>query len=149
MKIKHTLLFLLIAHFAFAQEVIKLYDGKPQGSEDWTWSESVSTKNLFNTEVVYNVVEPTLTAYLPPYYLATGTAVIIAPGGGFHTLSINSEGTDVAKWLNSKGIAAFVLKYRVARSHTDDPVQELVAKMGDAEKMEAATKNIVPLAMDY
>ena len=147
MKIKHTLLFLLITHFAFAQEVIKLYNDKPQGSEDWTWSESVSTKNLFNTEVVYNVVEPTITAYLPPYYLATGTAVIIAPGGGFHTLSINSEGTEVAKWLNSKGIAAFVLKYRVARSHTDDPVQELVTKMGDAEKMEAATKNIVPLAM--
>ena len=130
-----------------AQEVIQLYEGKAPGSEDWTWSEATNTQNLFNTEVVYNVVQPSLTAYLPPYYLATGTAVIVAPGGAFHTLSINSEGVDVAKWLNSKGIAAFVLKYRVVRSHTDDPVKELMDKMGDLKKMDEETAPIVPLAM--
>ncbi|PHN02480.1 GDSL-type esterase/lipase family protein [Flavilitoribacter nigricans] len=139
--------FLLCLPAIFSQEVIPLYDGIPPGSENWDWSEQISTKNAFNTEVVYNVVQPTLTAYLPPYYLATGTAVIVAPGGAFHTLSINSEGKDVAKWLNSKGIAAFVLKYRVARSYTDDPVRELMGKMGDFAKLDAENAPIIPLAM--
>ncbi|MEZ4827897.1 MAG: GDSL-type esterase/lipase family protein [Bacteroidia bacterium] len=140
-------LFLVNSFSAHAQKVIRLYEGKAPGSEDWTWSEKTSTENMFNTEVVYNVSEPTLTAYLPPYYLATGTAVIIAPGGAFHTLSINSEGNDVAKWLNSLGIAAFVLKYRVARSFTNDPVKELSAKMGDFKKLDEENAPIVPLAM--
>ena len=147
MKIKQTLLFILIAHFACAQKVIQLYDGKPKGSENWTWSEQTSTKNMFNTEVVYNVSQPTITAYLPDTLLATGTAVIIAPGGAFHTLSINSEGIDVAKWLNIKGIAAFVLKYRVARSFTDDPVKELMGKMGNFKALDEENAPIIPLAM--
>lgn len=138
---------LLLSHFTFAQQVIKLSEGKPKGSENWTWSEQVSTKNRFNTEVVYNVSEPTLTAYLPPKELATGTAVIVAPGGAFHTLSINSEGIDVAKWLNSRGIAAFVLKYRVVRSLTDDPVAELMPKMADFKKLDEENAPVVPLAM--
>lgn len=133
--------------YAFSQQVIPLYDGKPKGSEDWTWSEQTSTNNIFNTEIVYNVVEPTITAYLPPYYLATGTAIIIAPGGAFHLLSINSEGVDVAKWLNSLGIAAFVLKYRVARSYTDDPAREVTAKLADFKTLDAENEAIIPLAM--
>ncbi|MEZ4776544.1 MAG: GDSL-type esterase/lipase family protein [Bacteroidia bacterium] len=130
-----------------AQKVIRLYEGKAPGSERWTWTEQTSTVNPWNTEVVYNVADPTITAYLPPYYLATGTAVIIAPGGAFHTLSINSEGVDVAKWLNTLGIAAFVLKYRLARSYTDDPVKELSAKMGDFNKLDEENAPIIPLAM--
>jgi hypothetical protein len=94
-----TLLSLLFFNNLMAQKVIQLYDSKPKGSENWTWTEQTSTQNMFNTELTYNVVQPTMTAYLPPYYLATGTAVIIAPGGAFHTLSINSEGVDVAKAL--------------------------------------------------
>ncbi len=136
-----------ITHLSFAQQLIQLYDGKPKGSENWTWAEATSTKNMFNTEVVYNVAQPTMTAYLPPKDLATGTAIVVAPGGAFHTLSINSEGVDVAKWLNSKGIAAFVLKYRVARSFTDDPVKELMGKMGDFKKLDEENAPVVPLAM--
>ena len=130
-----------------AQKVIQLYDSKPKGSENWTWSEAVSTKNIFNTEVVYNVSQPTITAYLPPKEAANGTAIVVAPGGAFHTLSINSEGVDVARWLNSKGIAAFVLKYRVARSFTDDPVKELMPKMQNFKALDAENDTIVPLAM--
>ena len=147
MKIQQTLFLLLFTHFTFAQKVIQLYDGKPKGSENWTWTEQTSVKNIFNTEVVYNVTQPTITAYLPPKDLATGTAIVIAPGGAFHTLSINSEGVDVAKWLNSKGIAAFVLKYRVARSFTDDPVKELMGKMGNFKALDIENDTIVPLAM--
>ncbi len=138
---------MLMAQFAFAQKVIQLYNSTPKGSENWTWSEQTSTKNMFNTEVVYNVSQPTITAYLPDTSLANGTAIIVAPGGAFHTLSINSEGVDVAKWLNTKGIAAFVLKYRVAQSFTDDPVKELMGKMGDFKKLDEENTPIVPLAM--
>ena len=90
------LLILLLFSFSsvFSQQVIELYKGLPPGSEDWSWSEQVSTENALNTEITYNVTQPTLTAYLPPYYLATGTAVVVAPGGAFHMLSTKSEGED-------------------------------------------------------
>lgn len=146
MRIIKICLLLLVTKATLAQQVIQLYDSKPKGSEGWTWSEQVSTKNMFNTEVVYNVSQPTITAFLPPKDVATGTAIIVAPGGAFHTLSINSEGIDVAKWLNSNGIAAFVLKYRVARSFTDDPVGELMGKMGDFKKLDEENAPIIPLA---
>lgn len=147
MKTKLLLSLLLLSQITLAQRVIKLSDGKPKGSENWTWSEQVSTKNMFNTEVVYNVSEPTITAYLPAKEAANGTAIVVAPGGAFHTLSINSEGVDVAKWLNSKGIAAFVLKYRVVHSLTDDPVKELMPKMADFKKLDEENAPVVPLAM--
>jgi lysophospholipase L1-like esterase/acetyl esterase/lipase len=130
-----------------AQKIIQLYEGKPKGSENWIGTEQTSTQNIFNTEVVYNVVQPTITAYLPHKDLATGTAIVVAPGGAFHTLSINSEGVDVAKWLNSKGIAAFVLKYRVAHCFTDDPVKEVMGKMSNFKALDIENDTIVPLAM--
>jgi acetyl esterase/lipase len=54
-----------------------------------------------------------LTAYLPERTRATGTGVIVAPGGAFVALAIDLEGTNVARWLQERGIAAFVLKYRI------------------------------------
>ncbi len=147
MKIVKTFVLLLITHISFAQKVIQLYEGKPKGSENWTWNEQTSTNNIFNTEVVYNVSQPTITAYLPDPLLATGTAIIVAPGGAFHTLSINSEGIEVAKYLNSKGVAAFVLKYRVVHSLTEDPVKETMAKMADFKKLDEENAPVVPLAM--
>jgi len=55
---------------------------------------------------------PTLTVYLPDPGRATGTAVVICPGGGYQMLAVDHEGRDVARWLNSLGVAAFVLRYR-------------------------------------
>ncbi len=67
---------------------------------------------------------PTLTPYLPLKEQATGAAIIICPGGGYDSLSVR-EGAPVAEWLNSIGIAAFVLKYRVApRYHHPAPLQD-------------------------
>ena len=63
--------------------------------------------------MVRNVTEATLTPYLPDPAKANGTAVIVAPGGGFRWLSINNEGWKIAKALNEQGVAAFVLKYRL------------------------------------
>lgn len=63
--------------------------------------------------MVRNVSNATLTPFLPDPAKANGTAVIVAPGGGFRWLSINNEGWKIAKALNERGVAAFVLKYRL------------------------------------
>ena len=65
--------------------------------------------------VVSNIHFPSLTLYLPDKNAATGAAVIIAPGGGHRELWIDHEGYNVAEYLQRKGIAAFVLKYRLAK----------------------------------
>lgn len=65
--------------------------------------------------VVSHVNSPSLTVFLPPKKIATGAAVIVAPGGGFRELWITVEGYRVADWLSQQGIAAFVLKYRLPR----------------------------------
>jgi len=56
--------------------------------------------------------KPSLTIYLPPKQKATGTAVVICPGGGYGHLAIDHEGHQIARWLNSFGVAGFILKYR-------------------------------------
>ncbi|WP_442891375.1 alpha/beta hydrolase [Congregicoccus parvus] len=63
--------------------------------------------------MVRNVSNATLTPFLPDPAKANGSAVIVAPGGGFRWLSINNEGWKIAKALNEQGVAAFVLKYRL------------------------------------
>lgn len=62
-----------------------------------------------------NVSKPSLTVHRPPPGTNTGTAVIIAPGGGYHILAWDLEGEEVAAWLNSLGVTAVILKYRVPR----------------------------------
>ena len=66
--------------------------------------------------MVYDVSEPTLELYRPAPGRANGTAVIVAPGGGFVALGYTFGGTDVARALAARGITAFVLKYRTIRS---------------------------------
>ncbi|MDH5834331.1 alpha/beta hydrolase [Luteimonas kalidii] len=66
-----------------------------------------------------NVTEATLTPFLPEAGKATGAAVIVAPGGGFRSLSMENEGWDVARALAEQGVAAFVLKYRLNQTPAD------------------------------
>jgi acetyl esterase/lipase len=68
---------------------------------------------------ISKVQSPEITVFLPSKKTATGQAVIICPGGGYAYLSYNWEGTDVAKLLNAKGIAAIVLKYRLPNSKSN------------------------------
>ena len=72
-----------------------------------------SWHSQFGSSFARNVTEATLTPFLPDPAKANGAAVIVAPGGGFRTLSMQNEGWDVAKALADRGIAAFVLKYRL------------------------------------
>ena len=77
---------LFLSSLAHAQQkVIQLYTGKAPGSETWNWNEQMqdSASNMFRTNLVYNVTEPTLTVFAPDPSVANGTAVVIAPGGGF------------------------------------------------------------------
>ena len=79
--------------------------------EQWQW---------INGDLgVRNVSEATLTPVLPPAGAETGAAVIVAPGGGFLGLAIDTEGYRVAHWLADHGIAAFVLKYRTLATPGD------------------------------
>ena len=71
--------------------------------------------------VIRNVSTPTLTAYLPDPAAATGAAVVVAPGGAYHFLAYEHEGIDVARWLNGRGLAAFLLKYRLVQTGEDFP----------------------------
>jgi acetyl esterase/lipase len=146
---KHTrtvLIFLLTFSFlhAFAQEkVVRLYAGPAPGSEDWKQTEQENRTNLWQTRVVFNVVNPTLTVFLPESGQANGTAVVICPGGGFFALSIDSEGNDVARWLAAKGVTCFVLKYRLVECKTDDPTREIMSR-GPLDKVVAP---VVKLAL--
>ena len=103
---------------------IRLWEGTAPGSEGATWREIATDSN------VRNVVVPTLTPYLPDPALANGTAVIVAPGGGFTYLAWDHEGTSVAEWLAQRGVAAFVLKYRVADTgETDEDYATAIAAL--------------------
>jgi len=68
---------------------------------------------------VRNVSTATLTPFLPPAGTATGAAVVVAPGGAFLGLAIDTEGYQIARWLANHGIAAFVLKYRILATPAD------------------------------
>jgi len=65
------------------------------------------------------VQQPGIEVYLPSKQSANGQAIVICPGGGYGILAYDWEGTDIAKWLNSKGIAAIVLKYRLPNSKSN------------------------------
>jgi len=80
-------------------------------SEQW--------ESMGPVRIARNVTTSTLTPYRPDPTKSTGAAVIVAPGGAFMMLSMDSEGSEVAQWLAARGIAAFVLKYRVQPTDPD------------------------------
>jgi hypothetical protein len=131
--------------FANAQKVIPLYTRAAPGSENWVWNEK--EVKYGNTAFLSDVSKPTLTAYMPAK--PNGTAVIVAPGGAFHILSIDNEGTEVAKWLNKKGITAFVLKYRLVHEDPTHPENSLATLLGakNFKKLDSINAPVVSLAL--
>ena len=99
-------------------QVVDVWPGVAPGSERWTQTERTIEGTPVGT-VVLNVSKPTLTAYLPDRARATGAGVIVAPGGGFVALAISLEATELARWLQQRGVAAFVLKYRTVEKRTE------------------------------
>jgi len=132
MHLGKTFAVVLLSCFSLAAEaqdkVIRLYDGPAPGSANWKQTEQENRTNLWQTRVVYNVVNPTLTVFQPAAGHANGTAVIICPGGAFFALDVDNEGFAVARWLTRKGVTCFVLKYRLVECKTHDPTVEVMLR---------------------
>ena len=102
-------------------------------------------------EILTNVSQPTLTVYLPAKEKATGTAVIVCPGGAYYFLAMGHEGTAIATALAEKGIAAFVLKYRLPDKRTmvdkkTGPFQDAQRALQLVRERAAVAENIEELA---
>ena len=109
---------LLLSSLALAADhpEIPLWANGAPGSEGKTAKEIDEAPNKDHGYLkVTGVHNPSITAFLPPRETATGAAMVIAPGGGHQFLNFDQEGTYVAAYLNSIGVAGFVLKYRLAR----------------------------------
>ncbi|WP_400192124.1 alpha/beta hydrolase [Hymenobacter sp. B81] len=143
---KRILLLLLAlgsASLLSAQTTLPLYTGTIPNSRPSRVQETSVT--LANGGVrISRVVQPTLTVFRAPQDKATGTAVVICPGGGYARLSIDHEGYDVARRLNEMGVTAFVLKYRLPNdsSQTD----KTTAPLHDAQQ---ALRLVRQRAADY
>jgi len=102
-----------------AQEEIKLYPNGPRESNEIKVPESSN-----NPEYILNISEPRMVFYQAPKEKATGTAVVICPGGGYASVWHVKEGSEVAKWFNSLGVSAFVLFYRMPNGHATVPLTD-------------------------
>ncbi|MBN8813303.1 MULTISPECIES: alpha/beta hydrolase [Sphingomonas] len=129
---------------AHAQEAIRLWPNGAPGSMGPMQAETTADKKPYGL-ITRNVSEPTLTVFRPDPKIANGTAVIVAPGGGFHLLSIGNEGDGVARWLNSQGITAFVLRYRLLPTG-DDFGMVMIRRLMNFKSLEAAIVPLRPLA---
>ncbi len=106
--------FVSLGAMTFCQsDVVPLW---PEGIPNHQSAEELETAQRGDILWIEKVQEPTLEIFLPTKKNATGRAVVICPGGGYSGLAYDWEGTDVAKWWNSKGVAAFVLKYRLPKN---------------------------------
>ncbi len=129
-----------------AQEIVKLpIDQKPP--VDWTTSLREYYSPIWQTQVVTNVAQPTIQVFKPDSEINTGTSVIIAPGGGLYALSIRKEGTEVAQWLNEKGISAFVLQYRLVPTGEDGVAEIMDLSVNDVDKISVEAGKVLPYAI--
>jgi acetyl esterase/lipase len=120
---------------------IPLYPGVAPGSENWNYPER--TAGTPESPQAQNIVRPVLLYYPAEKGAAVGTAMIVAPGGGFRTLMMSYEGVDVAKRLNQMGVDAFVLKYRTTYV---DPNATAGAGRGAAATGPQAGQNVRDMA---
>jgi acetyl esterase/lipase len=116
-SIKQTLIVIFLTLFisrAYSQNpVLKVWPKEIPGElTDTTYVEKVTETNGVISRYE-KVTDPTLTIFLPSAEKATGTAVIICPGGGYGALAFDHEGYAIARWLNENGIAGIILKYRL------------------------------------
>lgn len=115
---------------SFSQSsIISLWEGDIPNSQLSNDKETVVITDAIRISLVQT---PTLEVFLPSKRSVTGKAVIICPGGGYGVLAYDWEGTETAKWFNSKGIAAFVLKYRLPNSKSIQVSHE--APLQDAQR---------------
>ncbi len=110
---------LAVVQLAVAQKVVKLWPNGAPGN-----NECPQPEETFNGKMVRFVSEPTLTIYLPDNDKNTGAAIVICPGGGYGIEAMDHEGYIYAEYLQSKGIAGIVLKYRLPYGHHEIPLAD-------------------------
>lgn len=93
-------------------------DGVPPDTRHWQVREQMS--DFGGQRIVRNVYSPSLTKFAPRGDTVTGASVIVLPGGAFHMLAIDNEGYDVARWFAARGVTAFVLRYRLQPTPSDE-----------------------------
>jgi acetyl esterase/lipase len=121
---------------------IPIYPGVAPGSENWSYSERVA--GTADRPQAQNIVRPVLLYFPAEKANAVGTAMIVAPGGGFRTLMMSYEGVDVAKRLNKMGVDAFVLKYRT--TYMDASAPSAAAGRGPATSGPQAGQDVRQMA---
>jgi len=112
---------------------IPLWVNGAPGSEGKVSKEKVELLGASKERRVSDVVNPTIAVYVPEKSIATGAAVIVAPGGGHRFHTFDNEGHNVAKWLASVGVVGVVLKYRLARAE-GNPFQVETHVLQDAQR---------------
>lgn len=124
-------------------QIIQLY---PEASVASLGVPENREKQKSGDTIIYDVSVPTLELFRPAPGRANGTAIIIAPGGGFVGLSYAFGGTDIARALAERGVTAFVLKYRTIRSG-DGEMRMPAVHMGEMDLVMARAKSGIPLEM--
>lgn len=137
--------FILFSFFVYvsAQSSIDIQHANP-GDVVWIGDEKEFYSEIWQTQVLTNVSNPSIEVYLPKSELNTGTGVIIAPGGALYAHSIESEGREIARWLNEKGIAAFVLKYRLVPTGENGVAELGEVWNNDPLKMRGEVGKVLP-----
>lgn len=108
------LLQIIFSNSMFAQKIVPLW--QENEIPNYQASDEKEVEREGDIQFIMKVQEPTLELFLPSKPNANGMAVLICPGGGYGGVAYDWEGTDYAKWFNSLGIAAFVLKYRMPQA---------------------------------
>lgn len=130
---KKPLICLLFASFLASlmgqNQILPLWEGDPPNYRE---TGEVTIFDSADIVRVRNVQKPDIAIFLPSKKNATGEAVIICPGGGYGILAYDWEGSDIARWLNSHGIAAFVLKYRLPGSKSN--IEPFKSPLMDAQR---------------
>jgi acetyl esterase/lipase len=141
------ILFIAAFNAAAQSEIVPVWESAIPGE---IRNKEYNEKDVFKDGELQNtskVVTPTLSVYLPEGVKANGTAVLILPGGGYGHLSMLKEGKKIAQWLNSMGITAFVLKYRlpsdvIMKNKTTGPFHDA------QESMKIIRRNAVKWGID-
>ena len=122
------LLFGIITNLHSQNEILPLWNKIPDeiNTPDYKEKEAIKEGKIQSTSLV---TTPTLSVFLPKEIKPNQTAILIFPGGGYSHLSMNKEGSKVAEWFNTLGIAAFVVKYRlpsdlIMKNKTVGPLQD-------------------------
>jgi acetyl esterase/lipase len=137
-------MFISTATTAFPSDAIPLWPGKPPGNEPVLGDEQDTTKEtdgkVSGKRVIRlgNVSKPTITLYPAPQAKNKGVTILVCPGGAYHILAMDLEGTEICEWLNSIGVNAALLKYRVPRRAN---LEKHAAPLQDAQRAMALLRS--------